>query len=128
MAADQSRADREEVCWVKEHAGLTWDQLGKVFGVSRRAVHLWSNGARLNEPNARRLRQFAALVRRLEADLGTAARPEMVRSRLIDSEGLSLGDRLRRERSSGAAWDAAVRPERLVGAIREPLPDSAVVR
>ena len=54
----ESRSDREEITWVKEHSGLTWDQLGKVFGVSRRAVHMWANGGRLNESNARRLREF----------------------------------------------------------------------
>ena len=125
-----AHSDRKEVAWVKEHAGLTWDQLGKVFGVSRRAIHLWSNGGRLNEPNARRLREFGALIRRLETDLGPAASPETVRGRLleVESDGLSLIDRLRRERSSGVAWGAPFGPEHLVGAIREPLPGQAVAK
>lgn len=59
-----SHSDREEVLWVKENSGLTWDQLGKVFGVSRRAVHMWANGGRMNESNSRTLHDFGAEVRR----------------------------------------------------------------
>jgi transcriptional regulator with XRE-family HTH domain len=29
---------------VKRLSGLTWDQLGKILGVSRRTVHNWTNG------------------------------------------------------------------------------------
>lgn len=62
----QVRADRDEIAWVKQHSGLTWDQLGRVFGVSRRAVHLWASGGRMNESNAEVLRAFAAAVLRHE--------------------------------------------------------------
>lgn len=119
----ESRSDREEVTWIKAHSGLTWDQLGKVFGVSRRAVHMWANGGRLNESNARRLRTFAAIVRRLESETTAGATPEVIRARLlqVEADGLSIVDRLRREHSSGPTWGAPFGPERLVGAIREPL-------
>ncbi len=118
----ESRSDREEVTWIKEHSGLTWDQLGKVFGVSRRAVHMWANGGRLNESNARRLREFSAIIRDVEWETPRST-PEVVRARLlqIDSDGLSVVDRLRRERSTGPTWGAPFGPERLVGATREPL-------
>lgn len=33
---------------LKTRSGLTWDQLAGLFGVSRRAVHGWAAGARLN--------------------------------------------------------------------------------
>jgi hypothetical protein len=116
------RSDREEVIWVKDHSGLTWDQLGKVFGVSRRAVHMWANGGRLNESNARRLREFAAIVREIEAELG-AATSESVRARLLEvgPGGLSVVDRLRQGRSFGATWGAPFGPERVIDATREPL-------
>jgi hypothetical protein len=119
---EEPRSDREEVAWIKEHSGLTWDQLGKVFGVSRRAVHMWANGGRLNESNARRLRAFSAIIRDVEAET-LRPTPEVVRARLlqIESDGLSIIDRLRRERSTGPTWGAPFGPERLVGATREPL-------
>ncbi|MFE3059104.1 hypothetical protein [Nocardia sp. NPDC059239] len=118
----ESRSDREEIAWIKAHSGLTWDQLGKVFGVSRRAVHMWANGGRLNESNARRLRSFSAIVRDIEAVISPQT-PEMVRARLlqVEPDGLSIVDRLRRDRSAGPTWGAPFGPERLVDAIREPL-------
>lgn len=118
----ESRSDREVVIWIKGHSGLTWDQLGKVFGVSRRAVHMWANGGRLNESNARRLREFSAIVRRVESETPQLT-PEQVRARLlrVESDGLSIVDRLRREHSAGPTWGAPFGPERVVAAIREPL-------
>lgn len=119
---DKPRSDREEIAWIKEHSGLTWDQLGRVFGVSRRAVHMWANGGRLNELNARHLREFSATVRKLEATTPEPT-PEMIRAQLlqVESDGYSIVDRLRRERSGGPSWGAPFRPENLVDAIREPL-------
>ncbi|SKE39939.1 Uncharacterised protein [Mycobacteroides abscessus subsp. massiliense] len=116
------RSDRDEIAWIKEHSGLTWDQLGKVFGVSRRAVHMWANGGRLNEANAQRLREFASIIQRLEAETpGTT--PETIRARLnqVDTDGYSIIGRLRQERSGGPSWGAPFGPERLVDAIRAPL-------
>jgi DNA-binding transcriptional regulator YiaG len=118
----ESRTDSEEVTWIKRHSGLTWDQLGKIFGVSRRAVHMWVNGGRLNESNARRVRSFSAIIRDVESEIPQPT-PEMVRARLlqVESDGLSIIDRLRRERSTGPTYGAPFGPERLVDTIREPL-------
>jgi hypothetical protein len=89
--------------------------------VSRRAVHMWSNGGRLNESNARRLREFSAVVKELQASIPSAT-PDDVRARLLDvgPDGVSVVDRLRRERSSGPTWGMPVGPEHLIDAIREP--------
>lgn len=117
----QSRSDRDEVAWIKDNSGLTWDQLGKVFGVSRRAVHMWANGGRLNESNARRLREFSAVVRGIIAS-SDATTPEDVRGRLLEvgPDGMSTIGRMRNERSSDAAWGAPFGPEHLIDASREP--------
>ncbi|MFN8069901.1 MAG: hypothetical protein U0R77_14320 [Mycolicibacterium insubricum] len=116
------RSDRDEIAWIKEHSGLTWDQLGKVFGVSRRAVHMWANGGRLNETNARRLREFASIIQHLEVET-PAATPEMIRARLnqVETDGYSILGRLRQERAGGPSWGAPFGPERLIDAIRSPL-------
>ncbi|WP_142305494.1 hypothetical protein [Mycobacterium intracellulare] len=119
----ESRSDQEEITWIKERSGLTWDQLGKVFGVSRRAVHMWANGGRLNESNARRLREFSATIRAIESETPGPTTPDAVRGHLLEvgPDGLSIVDRLRRERSVGPSWGAPFGPERLVGAVRDPL-------
>lgn len=120
--ATAHRSDREEILWIKEQSGLTWEQLGKVFGVSRRAVHMWANGGRLNEANAQRLRQFASIIQRLKAET-PGATPETIRARLnqVEGDGYSIIGRLRQERSGGPSWGAPFGPERLVDAIRSPL-------
>ena len=112
------RSDQDEVLWVKENSGLTWDQLGKVFGVSRRAVHLWANGGRMNEANAKVLRNFAAAV---AAHHGGS--PEKTRAALLAHEGGfdSVVDTFRRTqvRGAGEAIGAPFTPEEKVENIRE---------
>src|SRR5262249_19889708 len=91
------RSDRDEILWVKENSGLTWEQRGKVFGVSRRAVHLWANGGRMNEVNAEVLRSFAAAV---AAHQGGS--PDITRAALLAREsGESVVDTFRRAQVRG---------------------------
>lgn len=47
---------------LKEDSGLTWDQLRRLFGVSRRAVHMWAGGARMNSRNEERLAYLERIV------------------------------------------------------------------
>ena len=51
---------------LKERSGLTWDQLAAVFGVSRRAVHGWASGARLNAQHSEFLTWLRQTLTRLE--------------------------------------------------------------
>lgn len=111
--AGDVRSDQDEVLWVKERSGLTWDQLGKVFGVSRRAVHLWANGGRMNETNAEVLRRFAAEVAAHEG-----GSPEQTRAALIAHD---VVDTFRRAqvRGPGASIGAPFAPEEKVENVRE---------
>ena len=47
---------------LKDATGATWDQLGRLFGVSRRALHAWANAAPMNSQHAERLEELLALV------------------------------------------------------------------
>lgn len=47
---------------LKDESGLTWDQLRRLFGVSRRAVHMWAGGARMNSRNEERLAYLEQIV------------------------------------------------------------------
>lgn len=113
------RTDQQELLWMKAESGLTWDQLGKVFGVSRRAVHLWASGGRLNEANAAMLREFAVEVR--ESGGGN---PDEVRSMLLarGDDGLSIVDRFRRRHvvAPAASVHSSLAPEEKIDAIRDP--------
>lgn len=52
----------ELVTHLHDQFGLTWDQLGKLFGVSRRAVHMWAAGKRMNAHNTELLGALLQLV------------------------------------------------------------------
>lgn len=43
-------------------SGLTWDELARIFDVSRRTVHAWANGSRMNQAHAARLSDIAASI------------------------------------------------------------------
>ncbi len=103
-----------EVRWLHECSGLTWEQLGRMFGVSRRAVHLWANGGRMNSANAELLAELATLVR------GLSGGPDERRALLLASkvDGSSAIDRIRARHGSDARDVSGnpFRPEELLGA------------
>lgn len=86
-----------EVKWLHEASGLTWEQIGRLFGVSRRAIHLWANGSRMNSANAERLGRLVAHVRELPGS------PDERRAALLSRApgGLSFVDQVRAQ--NGAA-------------------------
>ncbi len=51
--------------------GLTWEQLARLFGVSRRTLHFWASGKPINARNEEHLRRLLAVLR--QADRGTAS-------------------------------------------------------
>lgn len=80
----------------REASGLTWDQLARYFGVSRRAVHLWAAGGRMSAANEELL---AHLVRAVDAVRGLE--PAARRQALLRPEsGLNIIDTERARRSS----------------------------
>lgn len=91
------RTDRDDIRWIHQASGLTWEQLGRIFGVSRRAVHMWANGSRMNSANAETL---AALVRAVKAAPtldADACRTWLLRP---GSDGRSEIDHIRERRSN----------------------------
>lgn len=70
-------------------SGLTWGEVAKALGVSRRAVHHWVAGARISARHAARLRALTQLVA-----LNDAGEPDRTRARVIapDSQGRSVLD------------------------------------
>jgi transcriptional regulator with XRE-family HTH domain len=88
----------EQIRFLHEHSGLTWEQLGRLFGVSRRALHNWAGGSRLSAGNAETLaRIVAALAER------TTYSPEENRDWFLRARGESgsLFDEIRLARKHG---------------------------
>lgn len=106
-------SDAELVRWVKDQSGLTWDQIARAFDVSRRAVHLWTNGGRLSAGNAEAIQAFAALVREAAGATPTETRAALL---AVGADGLGLLDRFRRARYKES-----------VGVTGTPLPPAALL-
>ncbi len=87
----ESLADR--VIALHSMSGLTWDQLARLFNVSRRAVHNWASGARLNSANAELLMRISGVI--MSGSIGND--PEATRHWLLMSRdgGRSIYDELR---------------------------------
>ena len=78
--------------------GLTWAEIAQLMGVSRRAVHKWAAGGRLNAGNSERLREIVEAVAPLLHRDGPEATREQLRA--PQSDGRSLLQTLLRSRES----------------------------
>lgn len=79
-------------------SGLTWSQLGQLFGVSRRSVHFWASGKAMNATNLERLMRTLEVIR--DSDRGDA---HTNRAALFErAEGVSPFDLLVEQRYDDA--------------------------
>lgn len=63
---DKSQAGEDTghaVAEIRRLSGLTWEQLGELFGVSRRSAHFWASGKPLSAANEERLMQVLDIIR-----------------------------------------------------------------
>jgi len=67
QAEDAVEAGSSAILELYRRSGLTWQHLASMFGVDRRAVHLWASGRNMSAPNAQRLGRLLALVRNSNA-------------------------------------------------------------
>lgn len=99
-------------------SGLTWDQIARLFGVSRRSVHMWANGGTLNADNHELLMKVAALVESLPGP-----DPQSRRLQLLSSNdgGVSKFEEMRTSRGRDAepVNGPAFTPGELLGYSRE---------
>lgn len=103
-------------------SGLTWEQLARLFGVSRRALHLWASGGRLNAANEELLVSLVSLVGGISEDTPAGKRVALLRQR---SDGKSLYDhwRSRQRTSRNDINKLPFSPRQLLGA-NLPAPES----
>lgn len=119
-------------------SGLTWDQLARIFKVSRRSLHFWASGKSMSPSNEEHLQRVLAVVRRIDTGSSSANRTALLAVREDGSilfDYLIGGDyeralailgpgRARRVSPSKFSEEArAVRnprsPEELVGALQD---------
>lgn len=61
---------------LKKLSGLTWEQLAKIFNVSRRSLHFWASGKPMTPFNEEHLRRLLATIRYIDrgnADINRSA-------------------------------------------------------
>ncbi|RKT45531.1 hypothetical protein BDD21_2992 [Thiocapsa rosea] len=58
-----AEATRQAISELRRISGLTWEQLGEIFDVSRRSIHFWASGKPLNAHNEQRLMQVLDVIR-----------------------------------------------------------------
>ena len=109
---------------IRRRSGLTWEELGDLFEVSRRSVHHWANGKRVSSRHDQSIRRMLAAIRHL--DKGEQHRTRALLLTVDQATGISTFDLLRdggfdeamrlvdsapaaeipREPLSNAAWEA----------------------
>lgn len=98
-----------------EDSGLTWEQLARVFSVSRRSVHLWANGGRMNATNAEMLMDFVDLVNHMNAANPVERRAALLALRDDGQSVLDVFRDLYRSRRGGLSFEQ--RPDHFLGAL-----------
>ena len=112
-----TRSLQESVIRLRDLSGLTWDQLAKLFGVSRRAMHLWASGGRMNSYHAELLSGILARISMIPADT-PAQRREMILVPGVD--GRTIYEALVAERGTQHGVNApSLPPEQLVDALHD---------
>lgn len=67
---DQSRSIAE----LRRRSGVTWDQLSRLFAVSRRSAHFWASGKAMTPANEEHLQRLLGVLRRIERGSPQATR------------------------------------------------------
>jgi transcriptional regulator with XRE-family HTH domain len=62
---------------IRRLSGLTWDQLARLFGVSRRAVHLWASGKAMASSREEHLHRLLAALRSIDRGSPDANRAQI---------------------------------------------------
>lgn len=78
VAIDATTMPNAAITELRRRSGLTWDQLARLFGVSRRSIHFWASGKALNAANEERLGRMLAVVRYVDRGTAQATRAALI--------------------------------------------------
>lgn len=68
----------EAILELRRLSGLTWDELARLFDVSRRAVHHWASGSTMTAAHLHHVHQTLHLVRRLSQGASSLSRERIL--------------------------------------------------
>ena len=103
IMAVPSESTGEAIMEIRRRSGLTWEELGNLFNVTRRSVHHWASGKSVSARSEQTIRRILAAIRRLDRGSQTATRARLL---AVDGNlGVSAFELLKQGRSiSGMAW------------------------
>jgi transcriptional regulator with XRE-family HTH domain len=78
---DSTRSGGAALGELRRLSGLTWDQLSRIFGVSRRSLHFWASGKAMAAPNEEHLQRLLVVVRRIDRGSASANRAALFGAR-----------------------------------------------
>lgn len=81
---------------IRRLSGLTWEELGTLFDVSRRSIHNWANGKRVSAGNDQMISRMLAAIRHL--DQGDQADTRALLLTVDQTTGFSTLDLLKKGR------------------------------
>ncbi|EKD51802.1 MAG: hypothetical protein ACD_62C00176G0017 [uncultured bacterium] len=64
------RNTSRDIYELRRLSGLTWEQIGEIFNVTRRAVHFWANGKPMEDFRAEKLSCLVDAVRKIDTGIG----------------------------------------------------------
>lgn len=74
------RKSDKDVGELRRLSGLTWDQLARLFKVSRRAVHFWASGKELSRENEEHLQRLLGWLRSVDQGSANLNRTMLLRA------------------------------------------------
>ena len=105
----------EAVLEVRRRSGLTWEELGDLFGVSRRSVHHWASGKPASAAHERLIRRMLAAIRCLDQGSQSDTRRKLLATSHV--EGHSVFEMLKERR-----FTEVMPPDAMVGEPERPRP------
>ena len=73
-----TREAGDAIAELRSLCGLTWEQLARLFNVSRRSLHFWASGKPATPANEERLQRLVAVMRKIDRGSGAATRAVLV--------------------------------------------------
>ena len=137
-AKHQPRVDTaaQAISDIRFHAGLTWEQVARLFAVSRRSVHLWASGAAMSSEHEEHLHRVLGVIENSRLGEVTGSRAAVLFT--AGTTGRCVFDLLAARQYEAAARDLGIRssspaqfsrrlPEPSVFAERRPLSATVMV-
>lgn len=91
---------RAAIAEMRRLSGLTWEQLARLFKVSRRSLHFWASGKAMTPANEEHLQRVVAVLRKIDRGSAAASRAALL---AVRDDGVIPFDLLAERRYDAAA-------------------------